>query len=90
MSDCKHPLQGIYCDEKSVARFRKNEIVQYLLDAGPFDINQLALMPFDDEDRTQFAQLIGYSVSGFGDLPYVSKEVVDKADAEAEVLRGAE
>jgi hypothetical protein len=33
-------------------------------------MNTLALMPFDDDDRRQFAQLIGYSVDGYLDLPY--------------------
>jgi hypothetical protein len=32
-------------------------------------------MEFTQEDREQFAQLIGYSHSGSGDLGYVSDEV---------------
>lgn len=43
----KHPNQPIYIDGHGVARFHKNEIVRFLLDAGPFDLNKLARMPFD-------------------------------------------
>ena len=55
-------------------------IVRFLLDAGPFDMNQLALMDFAPEEREQFAQLIGYSLSGFGELSYVSEEAYSAAD----------
>lgn len=81
----KHPMQPIVKDGK-VARFKANPIVQYLLDAGPFDMNDLALMNFKREDREQFAQLIGYSVSGAGDLSYMSDALIAKADAEVEKL----
>ena len=64
-----HPIQQIR-EYNSITRFRRNEIVLWLLDAGPFDMNTIALMPFNQEDRVQFAQLIGYSVDGFFDLPY--------------------
>lgn len=61
-------------DKDGVVRFRENKIVSFLLEAGPYDLNSLAIMNFSDEDRMQFAQLIGYSVSGYGDLSYVSEE----------------
>lgn len=50
------------------------------------DLNQLALMPFNRDDWNQFAQLIGYSVSGFGDLSYAKKSTVRNADAKVEKL----
>jgi hypothetical protein len=75
----KHPVQPLYKDGEGTTRFKKNEIVRFLLDAGPFDINQLALMKFSDEDREQFAQLIGYSLGGFGELSYVSNKTYDAA-----------
>lgn len=81
-----HPMQPIEKDDRGVARFKRNEIVIYLLDNGGIDLNHLALMNFSDEDRMQLAQLIGYSVSGFGDLSYASAEVVAHADAIAEAL----
>lgn len=83
-----HPLQPVYVDDDGVARCRENAIVRFLLDAGPFDMNKLSMMPFDREDREQFAQLIGYSVSGLGDLGYVSDRVISKLDAAVEKLMG--
>ena len=38
------------------------------------DLNTLARMNFPREDWVQLAQLLGYSVSGFGDLSYVTDE----------------
>ena len=79
MSNDKHPIQPIVTDENGIFRFKSNKIVQFLLDNGGFDMNDLAMMDFADNDREQFAQLIGYSVSGFGSLSYVSDEAYDKA-----------
>lgn len=67
----------------SVIRFRKNRIVEHLLNNGGIDMNALAVLDFSDEERAQFAQLIGYSVSGFGDLSYADAETVERADLEA-------
>lgn len=80
-----HPMQPIITVD-GVARFKENAIVRYLLDAGTIDLNQLAALPFSNEDRNQFAQLIGYSVGGFGDLPYADPKIVKKADKKAEKL----
>ncbi len=55
-------------------RFVENKIVSYLLDNGGIDMNKLAVLPFTDAERVQFAQLIGYSVSGFSTLSYVDDE----------------
>lgn len=51
-------------------------------------MNMLALMPFTDEERSQLAQLIGYSVSGYGDLSYAKN--VAEADEIARELYEAE
>jgi len=75
----KHPTQPLDLDEHGTLRFKANAIVRFLLDAGPFDMNQLALMTFSQEDREQFAQLIGYSLGGFGELSYVSDETYQRA-----------
>jgi hypothetical protein len=75
----RHPLQSIEIDEKGILRFVENRIVRFLLNDGPFDLNQIARMPFCREDREQFAQLIGYSLSGFSELDYVSDEACDMA-----------
>lgn len=78
-----HPIQPLVKDEHGTVRFKPNAIVRFLLDAGPFDMNTLAKMDFSHEDRAQFAQLIGYSVSGWGELSYVSDEVYDRAAKQA-------
>jgi hypothetical protein len=90
------PLQPIEFDDTGeVIRFRENKIVRYLLDAGPFDLNHLACVPgFSVEDEVQFAQLIGYSVSGFGELSYVhgteeGRAALTKADMIAEEVANA-
>ena len=61
-------------------RFRENKIVSHLLETYT-DMNKIAMMDFSDEDRMQFAQLIGYSVSGYSDLSYVSDESYYAAEA---------
>jgi hypothetical protein len=86
-----HPMQQIIFDDHNVARFRENAIVRYLLDSGPFDMNTIAFMPgISAEDRSQFAQLIGYSVSGFGDLNYCDRDQLRDADAEVARMLAAE
>lgn len=77
----RQPIQPIVVDAHGVKRFRANEIVRYLLDNGRIDLNRLAVLPFSADDREQFAQLIGYSVSGFGDLSYVRGDTLDVIDA---------
>jgi hypothetical protein len=81
-------MQMLFKDDRGVVRFVPNKIVQHLLDNGGIDMNTLARLPFDDADRRQFAQLIGYSVSGYGDLSYVQRdpESLDEADARASHL----
>ena len=72
MGSAKNPKQPIVTDSTGVRRYKENKIVMYLLDIGPFDMNGLALLPgISDDDRSQFAQLTGYSVSGHGGLSYV-------------------
>lgn len=74
-TETSHPVQPTYTDDSGRRRFKSNAIVAFLLDAGPYDMNKLAAMNFSDEDRAQFAQLVGYTVNGFGELSYVSDEV---------------
>ena len=81
------PMQPVYQDEDAVVRFRANAVVCHLLDHGGIDLNQLAQLDFSQEDREQFAQLIGYSICGYHELPYVSDESAVQASALAnEVL----
>ena len=93
----KNPMQPIIFDKSGVVRFKKNEIVDQLLDFASlhgFDMNKIACMDFSKNDRWQFAQLIGYSVSGIGDLSYhdrkelaLADEIVDKMIAEKDAAK---
>lgn len=76
----RHPIQPLVT-ENGVVRFRANAIVRHLLDHGGIDMNALARMTFSDEDRAQFAQLIGYSLSGYRSLGYVSDDAYRAAEA---------
>lgn len=88
-----HPLQDLRFDDRGVIRFRENRIVSFMLDEGKkrglFDLNSLACMGFSGEDWEQFAQLIGYSVSGASSLSYMSDATIARADRRADKLRGA-
>lgn len=46
---------------------------------GTLDLCKLAVMDFPQEDREQFAQLMGYSVAGYHELSYVSDESAAEA-----------
>ena len=92
-------MQPIISDDHGVKRFKKNAIVARLLEEGGIDLNAIARWDVSKEDRRQFAQLIGYSVSGYGELTsyvddasYVAAESVasgetDPRDAEIWALR---
>lgn len=78
----KHPHQPLI-KVGGVERFKANAIVQHLLHLCEHqkiaDMNYLAMLPFSDEDRVQFAQLIGYSACGFSELSYVSNKAWKEA-----------
>ena len=77
----KNPIQPLANDAQGVLRFKANAIVRHLLDTHPgCDMNKLACMDFSDDDRQQFAQLIGYSLRGYGELrSYVDDEAYGTA-----------
>lgn len=79
----RHPIQPVEKDEHGVLRFKHNAIVEHLLEHGGIDMNAIAQLKFSREDREQFAQLIGYSVSGASELGYVSRETIEAAEAMA-------
>lgn len=87
----KHPIQPI---EKTggTAHFKENKIVSFLVDYGQkhgCGLNEMAAMPFAQEDRVQLAQLIGYTLGGFSELSYVSDDDY-KAAAEMEATGKSE
>ena len=87
----KNPMQPIITDGQGVVRFKSNKLVEILLDHGQatgLGLNELAAKYYRDEstrdDWQQLAQLIGYSVSGFGDLSYVDDETYNAASEMAD------
>lgn len=91
------PQQPIVVVADKVIRFRANRIVEMLYTkavAGQkFGLNDIAVLAhqgvFTKAEQMQFAQLLGYSVSGFGELSYAHPLVVAEADARAEAVYGA-
>lgn len=81
----KHPMQPIIRAHDGVIRFQENAIINFLFKIGSIDLNMIArITDFTDDDRMQLAMLLGYSVSGFGDLNYASESVIEQADAVAQ------
>jgi hypothetical protein len=79
MTKLTNPDQPIHTDKHGHRRFKGNMIVRHLLDNGGMNLNNLATMDFSNDDWMQFAQLIGYSVSGWGELSYVSNKRYERA-----------
>ena len=96
----KHPMQPPVVAQDGVVRFKQNNIVDQLLKHGQstgMDLNRISTMNFSREDHRQFAQLLGYSVSGYSDLSYadpldyevvmkIHEDGMDVKDARIEVL----
>lgn len=87
-----HPTQPLGLNEHGTLRFKENAIVRFFLDAHSDahrvpgtsgtngGLNCLHQHDFSIEDHIQFAQLIGYSLSGFGELSYVTNDAYGKAE----------
>lgn len=84
-----NPMQPFILDEP-VVRFKGNKIVEALLEFArkgrQVDLNDIACMDFSQDDRCQFAQLIGYSLSGYHELSYVSDDHAKAATKAAKKL----
>lgn len=82
----KLPMQPLVIDSHGTLRFKENPIVRTLLDYATehgYGLNEIAREEFDAEDQMQLAQLIGYSLSGYGTLSYVTDESYERAAAAA-------
>lgn len=80
----KNPIQPLHLTEQGHIRFKQNKIVRDLLDFATergFGLNEIALRGYSYDDQIQLAQLIGYSLSGFGDLSYVDNQTYEAAHA---------
>lgn len=76
-----NPVQPLVIDDQGVKRFKANAIVTYLLDSHPSEtMNTIALGGYTADDRRQFAQLIGYSHNGYGELSYANDCTYEVAD----------
>lgn len=78
------PMQAVITDDRGVLRFKANTLVRALLDHGKetgLGLNELAQQEHCAEDRMQLAQLIGYSLSGYGTLSYVTDASYEQATA---------
>ena len=84
------PMQPVIKDDDGILRFRENAIVRYLLDLARkheiTDLNSIAALDFSQEDREQFTQLIGYAITGYHELAYVSDESAARASDLAQAV----
>jgi hypothetical protein len=80
----KNPIQPIAKDSNGYWRFKANAIIRYLCDEGLIDLNAIATMGFSNDDQQQLAQLLGYSLNGYGELGYVDNEAYETAHLMAE------
>jgi hypothetical protein len=85
----EEPMQPVGVDPQGIHRFLENRIVRDLLDiARPlgYGLNEIAGRPYTEAERRQMAQLIGYSVDGYGTLSYVNDESYERAYERSEAL----
>lgn len=86
----EYPMQPIHFDPKGTLRFEENPIISYLA-CEVSDLNHLAIWcasnGVDGKYQEQLAQLIGYSVSGYGTLSYVTDDSYERAESVANNLR---
>lgn len=81
----RNPLQPVSLIE-GVMRFKKNKIVDDLLDFASskgLSLNDIALRcqkgDYSQDDYEQLMQLIGYSICGFHEISFVSDETALEA-----------
>ncbi len=84
----KHPRQPVEL-ARGGARFKGNPIVRYLLDTHPeMTLDRLETLPgCTDDDHSQFAQLLGRSLSAYSELGCCNDGHLDAAERVAEGMR---
>ena len=73
----KHPNQPLILAEDGRVRFKKNKIVDKMLEfctQHGYSLNEIAIEFYNDEDYVQLMQLIGYSIQGYGELRCISNK----------------
>ena len=94
----KHRMQPVVMAPDGVIRFQSNEIIQWLFKSGKIDLNYISTRvqdhggvgpKFSKDDYAQLNQLLGYSVSGYGDKELIDWRSVAAADRRAaNLLKG--
>lgn len=79
-------MQPVIVADDGIVRFQGNQIVRHLLHASNLNLCDMETMGFSQADWEQLMQLLGFSVSGFGDLNCASAETIAAADGAAEKL----
>ena len=77
-------MRSIIKDSRGVIRFKANAIVNWIVSSGRLNLNDILLDEYSIEDIEEFWQLMGYSVSEYGELSFIREETVAVADAIAE------
>ncbi|AIR90505.1 SIMPL domain-containing protein [Pseudomonas cremoricolorata] len=88
----RHPMQPVVVAADGVIRFKANQIVSDMLEVcrkHGLDLNEIAARDYEKDDRSQLMQLIGYSVSGYGNLECSRAKHVMRADQKAEAMAKA-
>lgn len=88
MNEKEYPQQPVHFDDNGVIRFEANPIIEkFMLNK----LNDVAIWcqqnNIDAKYQEQLAQLIGYSVSGYGSLSYVTDHSYARAHAASNRLR---
>lgn len=87
------PMQPIIVDEYGTYRFKANAIVNKLQEVAAsagYDLHAACRDNYSDEEWMQLAQLIGYSITGYSELSYVSDESYSRALSAAPALQDDE
>ena len=85
----RQPMQPVVKAANGTIRFKQNQIISDMLELCQkhgLGLNEIAMRDYEKDDRSQLMQLIGYSVSGYGDLSCSRAKHVMRADEKAESM----
>lgn len=85
----RQPMQPVVKAANGTIRFKQNQIISDMLELchkHGLGLNEIAMRDYEKDDRSQLMQLIGYSVSGYGDLSCSRAKHVMRADEKAESM----
>ncbi|MNW03269.1 hypothetical protein D3C71_1991770 [compost metagenome] len=85
----RQPMQPVVMADDQTVRFKRNQIIcdmQELCAKHGLDLNEIACRDYSKDDRSQLMQLIGYSVSGYGNLSCSRAKHVMRADEKADKI----